>query len=179
MTAIPIPSESLGPLNSQFYQNNAYENSIEQLNVNGLKRYSLKRNIYVLPPMYSIKYKKSLSVWWTSYLLFPAWFWHYFFITGRCRRLKFGTHSYLIIWRHMLLTVISFTRPKVNLMRAFLYQIMLLVKCSCNPQVIFFIATKINKSYRMLIHFGCTIMYTIFCVLQMWLFVKQLRKPSH
>lgn len=38
MTAIPIPRENLGPLNSQFYQNNAYENSLDQLNVNGLKR---------------------------------------------------------------------------------------------------------------------------------------------
>lgn len=32
MTAIPIPRESLSPLNSQFYQNNAYEHSMEQLN---------------------------------------------------------------------------------------------------------------------------------------------------
>lgn len=37
MTAIPIPRESLSPLNSQFYQNNAYEHSIEHLN--DLKRY--------------------------------------------------------------------------------------------------------------------------------------------
>lgn len=36
MTAIPIPRESLNPLNSQFYQNNAYEHSMEHLN--GLKR---------------------------------------------------------------------------------------------------------------------------------------------
>lgn len=38
MTAITIPRENLSPLNSQFYQNNAYENSLDQLNANGLKR---------------------------------------------------------------------------------------------------------------------------------------------
>ncbi|XP_068894160.1 uncharacterized protein Rcd6 isoform X2 [Tenebrio molitor] len=37
MTAIPIPRESLQSLNSQYYQNNAYDNSSEELNMT-LKR---------------------------------------------------------------------------------------------------------------------------------------------
>lgn len=38
MTAVTIPRDtSLNSLNSQYYQNNAYENSMEQLNL-GLKR---------------------------------------------------------------------------------------------------------------------------------------------
>ncbi|RZC41651.1 uncharacterized protein BDFB_010598, partial [Asbolus verrucosus] len=37
MAAIPIPRESLPPLNSQYYQNNAYDNSLEEMNL-GLKR---------------------------------------------------------------------------------------------------------------------------------------------
>lgn len=37
MTAIPIPSENLAPLNSQYYQNNGYEHSMDHLNTN-LKR---------------------------------------------------------------------------------------------------------------------------------------------
>ena len=38
MTAIPIPRESLPQLNSQYYQNNAYDNS-EEINMT-LKRYT-------------------------------------------------------------------------------------------------------------------------------------------
>jgi hypothetical protein len=41
MTAIPIPRESLQSLNSQYYQNNAYDNSSEELNMT-LKRYHNK-----------------------------------------------------------------------------------------------------------------------------------------
>lgn len=37
MTGITIPREAVSPLNSQYYHNNAYENSVEHLN--GLKRY--------------------------------------------------------------------------------------------------------------------------------------------
>lgn len=37
MAPIPIPRESLASLNSQYYQNNAYDNS-EEMNI-GLKRY--------------------------------------------------------------------------------------------------------------------------------------------
>lgn len=34
LSAIPVPSENMAPLHSQFYQNNGYEHSLEHLNTN-------------------------------------------------------------------------------------------------------------------------------------------------
>ncbi|XP_019865222.1 uncharacterized protein LOC109594441 [Aethina tumida] len=49
MTAIPIPSENLAPLNSQYYQNNGYEHSMDHLNTN-LKRFGSTPHIWNAVP---------------------------------------------------------------------------------------------------------------------------------